>query len=146
MKTIIFPLLAGIFIALQSVFNARLGDKIGSWETIAVVHFTGFLAALAAVLFFGKGSFDALRSLQGMDRIYLLGGVLGVLIIATVIKGISLLGVTLAITILLVSQILTAYTIDVMGLFGTVPIHFTWTKPLGILIMVAGIVIFQLKI
>lgn len=38
MLVVIYSLLAGIFITLQGVFNTRVSDKIGLWETTTIVH------------------------------------------------------------------------------------------------------------
>jgi transporter family-2 protein len=138
----LFSLLAGVLISLQSIFNTRAGDKIGLWETATFVHATGFIFALAIMLMFGNGS---LKKLGEVDKLYLLGGIFGVIIIFSVIKGISLLGVTFSVSILLITQLIAATIIDTFGLFGSPQIKFDFTKPLGVFIMIIGIIIFKLK-
>ena len=101
--------------SLQGVFNTKLGDKIGVWETNTLVQLTGLILTLIITVFFGKGDF---KELQHTSKIYLLGGVLGVIIIFTVMMGIGSLGPTYAISIILVSQLIAAAVIDCFGLFG----------------------------
>ncbi len=139
---ILFSLLAGIFISLQGVFNSRVSDKIGIWETTTFIHATGFIFALIITLIWGTGTF---RKINEVNKIYLIGGILGVIIVFSVMKAISLLGVTFSISLLLISQILVSAIIDTFGLFGSPKIKFDFTKPLGVLLMIFGIIIFKLK-
>lgn len=142
MLGIIFSILAGIFISLQSIFNTRVSDKVGLFETTVIVHATGLIVAIAAMVLWGDGS---LKRIGEVNKLYLLGGAFGVIIIYGVVRGISLLGATFAVSILLVTQLIVATMIDIYGLFDSPQIKFDFTKPLGILIMIAGIVVFKLR-
>lgn len=142
MKGIILSIAAGLFISLQGVFNTRLGEKIGFWETNTFVHGTGFLLTLIIMLAAGSGSFARIGE---ASKVYMLGGVLGVLILFSVMNAISALGATYSVAILLVTQLIAATIIDSFGLFGSTVVRFDITKLLGIVIMVAGIVVFKLK-
>lgn len=138
----IYSILAGIFISLQSVFNTRVSEKIGMFQTVTVVHVVGLLTAIFFYLFSKEGSFSKLGE---VNKLYLLGGAFGVIIVYGVIKGVSILGPTLAISILLIAQLLVALAIDTFGLFGSAKIPFDFTKPLGVAIMIAGIIVFKLR-
>lgn len=142
MLGIIISIIAGLSMSLQGVFNTRLGEKIGIWETNALVQGIGFILTLAITFFIGKGD---IKSLKDANKIYLLGGVLGVIIIYTVMTGIKTLGPTHCIAIILVSQLASAALIDAFGLFDTQKVSFGFTKVLGIAIMIVGIVIFKWK-
>lgn len=142
MVGIVYSILAGIFISVQSVFNTRVSDKIGSFETTAVVHAIGLTVAVITMFIWGDGS---LTRLQDVNKFYLLGGAFGVIIIYSVTKSISLLGATYSVAILLITQLICATIIDTFGLFGSTQVKFDFTKPIGLLIMVIGIIIFKLK-
>lgn len=142
MKNMVFPILAGVFIALQGVFNSRVGEKIGFWETNTFVHATGLVFTVIILIFAGNGSFTKIGE---VNRLYLLGGVLGVLIVYTVMRGITSLGAALTVSVLLVTQLAAATLIDALGLFGSAPLEFDYTKLLGLIIMVAGIVVFKIR-
>lgn len=142
MLGILYSVLAGIFVSLQGVFNTRVSDKIGLFETTAVVHAVGLIVAVVTTLVLGDGS---IKKLQEVNKLYLLGGAFGVVIVYSVIKGISLLGATFSVAIMLIIQLIVATTIDLFGLFGSQQIKFDFTKPLGILIMIAGIIVFKLR-
>lgn len=128
--------------SFQGVFNSKLGEKIGLWETNVLVQGTGFILTLIALWVAGNGNF---KNLNSANKLYLLGGPLGVIIIFTVMCGISNLGTTYAISTILVSQLLAAGIIDGFGLFGTEKVNFGIKEILGIAIMIVGIVIFKWK-
>lgn len=142
MLGVIYSIIAGILISLQGVFNTRVSDKIGQWETITIVHAIGLIFAFFIMLIWGNGNF---KRLDSVNKLYLLGGAFGVIIIFSVIKGISLLGAAFSVAILLITQLICATIIDTFGLFGSPQIKFDFTKLLGILIMIGGIIIFKLK-
>jgi transporter family-2 protein len=142
MLGIILSIVAGVAMSLQGVFNTRLGDKIGTWETNVIVQATGFLLSLIALFIAGSGSFKAIRD---ANKLYLLGGALGVIIIITVMVGIKSLGPTCAISIILVAQLTAAAMIDAFGLFDSTKVPFGTNKIIGVIIMVVGILIFKWK-
>lgn len=139
---IIYSLIAGLFIAIQGVFNARVSTNVGLWETTVLVHFVGLVVGVTCMFIWGSGSF---KKISEVNTLYLLGGAVGPIVVFSVIQGISTLGPTMSAGILLISQLLFATVIDTFGLFGTTPIKFHFTKPIGLLVMILGIVIFKLK-
>lgn len=143
MMSIIFAIISGIAMSLQGVFNTRLGEKIGTWETNVLVQASGLVLTLIILFFFGKGDFKAIKD---ANKLYLLGGVLGVVIIFTVMHSIGTMGATCGIAIILVAQLAAAGIIDAFGLFGTQKVPFSLKEFIGIGIMIAGIVIFKWKI
>lgn len=142
MLGIVFSIIAGIAMSFQGVFNTRLGEKIGAWETNLVVQLTGLVLTFIILLFAGDGN---LKNIKQSNKIYLLGGVLGVIIIYTVMKGISALGPTYSIATILVAQLTAAALIDAFGLFGSEQIKFGLTKFIGVAVMIIGIIIFKWK-
>lgn len=128
--------------SLQGVFNTRVSEKIGLWETNVFVQGTGLILTLIILFFVGNGNFKAIKE---VNKFYLLGGVLGALIIFFVMQGITNLGPTYSIATILIAQLLTAGIIDSFGIFGAEQIKFTFSKFIGIGIMIVGIVIFKWK-
>lgn len=139
---ILFSLIAGVLITLQGVFNSRASEKVGLWETTTLVHVLGLSLTLICLLLLGNGSF---KRIGDINYLYLLGGSFGAVIVFSTIKGITTLGPTLSIAIVLITQLLVATVIDCCGLFGTTPIKFDITKVVGIIMMIGGIFIFKLK-
>ncbi len=142
MLGVILSIVAGVAMSLQGVFNTRLGDKIGTWETNVIVQGTGLILSLIAFFIVGSGSF---KNIKDANKLYLLGGALGVVIIITVMMGIKALGPTCSITIILVAQLTAAALIDAFGLFDSTKLTFGTTKIIGVVVMIAGILIFKWK-
>ncbi|VBB05253.1 Hypothetical protein LUCI_0460 [Lucifera butyrica] len=141
-KGILFSLMAGILICIQSVFNTRLSEKTGLWGTNVLVHGSGLIVALLILLFTGDGYF---KNIATANKWYLLGGTLGVMIVFSVMKGISLLGTTFSVALVLSAQLLSAAAVDTFGLFGTEPRPFDLYKVFGFFLMLTGMILFKWK-
>lgn len=143
MLGIIFSIVAGAAMSIQGVMNTRLSDRIGLYETNALVQGIAFACSLIALIFLGKGN---IKELRGVNKIYLLGGLLGIVITITVMLAIKNLGATVAVCIILISQLLVAAVIDAFGFFNSDCTPFGWQKYLGIVLMIAGVVLFKCKL
>ncbi len=139
---VIFSIAAGMAMSIQGVMNTRLGEGIGNVEANVFVQGTAFLVSAAVLLFYRQGSFT---ELMGVNKLYWLGGIVGVVITLTVMLGIKSLGTTVAISVILISQLLVAALIDAFGLMGSERVAFTWTKFLGLALMIGGTLVFKLK-
>ena len=139
---IIFAIISGISMSIQGVFNTKLSEKIGLWETTVLVQGIALICSIIISLFIRNGSY---ANLKNTNKYYLIGGVLGVVVTYTVVKSVSLMGATLGIGIILIAQLLAAAIIDAFGLFGSDKIKFTLNNFIGIAIMIIGIVIFKWK-
>lgn len=139
---IIFAIVSGISMSLQGVFNTKLSEKIGLWETTVLIQGIALICSIIISLFLRDGNYT---NLKNTNKYYLIGGILGVVITYTVVKSVSLMGATLGIGIILVAQLLAAAIIDAFGLFGTDKIKFTLNNFIGIAIMIVGIIIFKWK-
>lgn len=142
MFSIICAIISGISMSFQGVFNTKLSEKIGTWETNVIVQGSGLILTLLISFFLGKGNY---RNIRDANKIYLLGGLLGVIIIFTVMKSIGGLGATYGIGIILVAQLITAALIDAFGLFGSKKINFSLNEIIGVAIMLVGIIVFKWK-
>ncbi|WP_461207009.1 DMT family transporter [Clostridium sp. DL1XJH146] len=139
---LISSIIAGISMSLQGVFNTRLSEKIGLWETNVLVQGIGFVITLAILYFVGNGNF---KNLGNANKLYLLGAPLGVLIIFTVMLGIENLGPSYSISAILIAQLISAGIIDALGLFGSDKIKFNTNEFIGVFLMIAGILMFKWK-
>lgn len=139
---IVLSIIAGMAMSVQGVMNTRLGERIGNMEANAFVQGTAFALAMIVLLFWRQGSFSALGS---VSKLYWLGGALGLVITLTVMLGIKSLGTTVAISIILISQLLVAALIDAFGLMGSEKIAFGWNKFVGLAVMCGGMLLFKLR-
>ena len=136
----IMSAIAGSTMALQGVINTRLNEKIGLYEANVFSQATALAFGLLAMWVMGKGD---LGQLGKVNKAYWLGGILGTVIVITVMLGIGHLSPTRATGIILISQLLTAAIIDAFGLLGTDKVPFTYHKWIGIGMMIGGLLLFK---
>ncbi|MCH5213024.1 MAG: DMT family transporter [Oscillospiraceae bacterium] len=136
----IFATISGAAMSIQGVMNTRLGEKIGLFESNMYVQGTAFILSLIVMWIFGKGN---LTEISGVNKLYLFGGVLGLIITVTVMQAIGKLNPTIAISTILIAQLITAALIDAFGLMGSEKIALTWTKYAGAALMILGILLFK---
>lgn len=142
MLGVLFSIIAGAAMSVQGVMNTRLSEKIGLYESNAFVQGSAFVLSLLAVWILGKGNF---AQILHVNKLYWLGGVLGIVITIFVMLGIGNLSPTVAISIILISQLTVAALIDAFGLLGAEKLPFHFTKFIGLGLMIAGVVLFKLK-
>ena len=137
---IALSIVAGMAMSVQGVMNTRLGEGIGTMHANALVQCTAAALSLLALLFVKDGSFAQLGQ---TNRFYWFGGVLGLIITVTVMLGIKNLSPTVAISVILISQLLVAALIDAFGLMDSEKVAFTWTKYAGLALMIGGVLLFK---
>lgn len=135
--------ISGALMSIQGVFNSEVTKQSGVWSANVFVQFTAFLTCLLCFSFAGKETL--LAPLEVKPKYMLLGGVIGAVITYTVIQSMSMMGPARAVMIIVFSQLLVAYIIELFGMFGVQQQPFEWKKLGGILLMIIGIVIFKWK-
>ncbi|MCH1624221.1 DMT family transporter [Ferdinandcohnia quinoae] len=141
MKGVIFSIVAGVFISLQGVFNSKLSEVLSPWHTTTIVHLVGFITSFIIFLMIRDGKSKGFRE---VPFAYLIGGMFGVVIVIGEMRAIHILGMSLAVATLLISQLICAFIIDVRGLFGVIKLKITSQQIIGMIMILAGIVIFKL--
>lgn len=142
---IIIALISGALMSIQGVFNTEVTKQAGNWLTNSWVQFTGFLVCIVIWLIKERQE-NAIGSLFQVDHKYmLLGGVIGAFITLTVIISMKNLGPAQAVLLIVISQVVVAYLIELFGWFSVERTGFQWSKLAGVLVAVAGLVIFKWK-
>ncbi|WP_211748307.1 DMT family transporter [Paenibacillus sp. Marseille-Q4541] len=137
---IILALVAGSFVALQVIFNSKMGEHTGSWLTTTIVLGLGAVAALTvSLLLEGTSGYH----MENMKTWYWISGAIGVGVVFSLMQAIKALGPTFATSIVLTSQLSFALLWDSLGLFGLEKIEFTFNKFLGVLVIIGGILVFK---
>ncbi len=134
-------LISGALMSIQGVFNTQVTKSSSIWVANAFVQFTALLVCLAAWLFADRSSFGALLKVE--PKYMLLGGTIGAFITYTVIKGMELLGPARAAMLIVVAQLLVAYVIELLGLFGVEKQPLQWKKVIGMGVAIVGIILFK---
>ena len=136
-------LISGALMSIQGVFNTQVTKTSGIWVANAFVQFTALLVCLGALLFTDRSSFGTLFKVE--PKYMLLGGTIGAFITYTVIKSMEMLGPARAVMLIVIAQLIMAYVIELMGLFGVEKQPLEWRKIIGMLVAIAGIVVFKWK-
>lgn len=138
---ILVALISGALMSIQGVFNTEVTKQTSLWVSTGWVQFSAFLVCVLAWIFTGRDSVEALWQVD--NKYTLLGGVIGAFITVTVIQSMGALGPAKAAMLIVVSQLAVAYLIELLGLFGVDKQPFEWRKIIGMLISIAGIIIFK---
>ena len=107
------------------------------------MQITAIFGLYVGMVHYRRESLTAIFSVS--HKYMLLGGVIGAFITWTVIQSMSHLGPAHAVLIIVVSQVIVAYLIELFGLFGVEKTEFAWTRLLGMALAIAGIFVFQKK-
>ena len=138
----IAALVSGALMTVQGIFNAQVTKGSSVWVAAAFVQATAFVVCIVAWLVTGRdGNFAQLLKIT--PKYMLLGGVIGAFITFTVIQGMNTLGPAKAAIFIVTAQIVIAYVIELMGIFGVDKEPFSWRKIIGLVVIIGGIVTFK---
>lgn len=129
-----YGILGGVYGALLSVMNlmnARLSAVYGNWAATVMIHLVGL-----AVLFpfsFGWGR------PKGHAPWYLYsGGLIGIATVACCNVGISGIGVTANLVLMLLGQLICSTIIDQFGLLGSRTVKLSWGRAVSLAVIAVG--------
>ena len=136
-------LLSGALMSVQGVFNTQVTKTTGMLVSNGWVQFSAFIVCLVMWLIMGRDSVAAIGKVE--PKYMLLGGVIGAGITWTVIKSMAQLGPAKAALLIVISQLIVAYVIELFGLFGVEKEPLEWRKVGGMALALIGVAIFQWK-
>jgi len=136
-------ILSGALMSVQGVFNTQVTKTTGMWVSNGWVQLTAFAVCVIAWLIAGRDNVMTITKVE--PRYVLLGGVIGAGITLTVIKSMEQLGPAKAALLIVIAQLIVAYVIELMGLFGVEKEPLEWRKIIGMGIALIGVAIFQWK-
>lgn len=143
MAGFLIALLSGALMSVQGVFNTQVTKSTGIWVSNGLVQLSAFALCVVVWLATGRESVSTLWEVR--PHYMLLGGVIGAGITWTVIQSVSALGPARSALLIVIAQLAVSYLIQLFGLFGMDQEPFSWKKAGGLLLAVAGIMIFQLS-
>ncbi len=130
-------ILAGSMLSIQSVLNATLGKRIGTFGSLVVLTVVGLSMTLIIIAIFPSTS--TLKNLPRLSEWYLyVGAFLGIAIMVAPIFLIPRIGATSTLTALVMGQLLLALIIDHFGLFAAPKIEATLIRLLGVMLVALG--------
>ncbi len=139
----LIALISGALMSVQGVFNTEVTKSSSIWAANVFVQATALLVCLGAWLFTDRSSLTAVLRVE--PRYMLLGGAIGAFITYTVIKSMDSLGPARAVMLIVISQLVVAYLIELLGIWGVEKQPWEWRKALGMATAIAGIIIFKWK-
>ncbi len=134
-------LISGALMSLQGVFNTEVTKQSSMWVSASWVQFSALVTCLVVWAVSDRSSFGALLKVN--PRYVMLGGIFGAFSTCTVIQSMSALGPAKATMLIVIAQLTVSWLVELMGLFGVDKGAFSWRKLMGLLIAVAGVVIFE---
>ena len=143
MTGFIIALISGALMSVQGVLNTQVTKTTGMWVSNMWVQFSAFIVCLVVWFVAGRDPIGGILEVQ--PRYMLLGGAIGAGITWTVIKSMDQLGPAKAALLIVIAQLIVAYVIELLGLFGVDKTPFDWKRAGGLLIALIGIAIFQWK-
>lgn len=139
---IVIALISGALMSIQGVFNTGVTKTAGVWISAGFVQLTAFLVCIVAWFVTGReGSVGAL--VQVPHKYMLLGGAIGAFITFTVIESMNRLGPAKSVMLIVISQLIVAYLIELFGIFGVERASFEWKRLVGMVIAIIGVIIFK---
>jgi len=140
MAFLILPIIAGFAIALQAAFSGKISTKVGSLETVVLIHFFGLVVALIVYLVRGNANFGFIKD---VNLLPVIAGSMGVIIIFFLTKSFIVNGASTTITMSVIVQLIVSKTIDHFGFLGVERNPVNMYQVLALLIIISGVVLFQ---
>lgn len=137
----LIALASGALMSVQGVFNTQVTKSSSIWSASTFVQFLALVVCLGAWLITDRSSLMKVFSVE--PKYMLLGGAIGAFITYTVIKSMELLGPAKAVMLIVVAQLIVAYVIELIGLFGVEKQPWEWRKAIGMAVAIVGIIIFK---
>lgn len=138
---IVIAILSGVLMSVQGVFNTDVTEHSSLWVANCWVQATALAVCLAFWGITDRSSFALLFDFR--PKYVLLGGAIGAFITLTVIKSMDLMGPAQAVLFIVIAQMISAYLIELFGLFGAEKADWSIQKLVGMIVAIAGVIIFQ---
>lgn len=133
---ILIGLAGGAAVGLQSPLASMISQRLGTFESVFIVHIGGALIALLPLLFVGGGKLSQWRSVPWYA---LVAGIFGLIVISAISYMIPRVGVAAAITTIVAGQLLVGVLLDHFGLLGASVRTLDTTRILGLAVVLAGV-------
>lgn len=126
---------SGVAVAVQPSINARLAQKVGSYESSMISFAVGTLALLVVVVITGRGTWRGVTAASWWE---LTGGLLGAFFVTLTIITVPRLGTAAVMAAIITGQLAAGALLDHFGLFGLRHIPLTPLRYLGVVLLAAG--------
>lgn len=132
---ILIGLAGGMAIGIQGPLSSVITQKLGSLESVFIIHIGGAIAALIPMLFVGS----RLGEWKSVPWYALMAGVLGLIVITVMGYTIPRIGAAGALISLMAGQILVASILDHFGLLGVTSRAIDLQRLIGFAVVMFGV-------
>jgi bacterial/archaeal transporter family-2 protein len=134
-------LIAGMGVAVQATLLSIIGRRVGVLSATTMAALVG-LVGIAVVTLLSTRTFDSVvAAFRQPTWLWLIGGVLGIAILAVLTFGRPHLGTFGTIALLIGGQLAASVLIDSLGLFGVDRVPFTLARGAGLALLAVGAVL-----
>ena len=129
-------MVGGMAVALQGQFMGQMDRNIGTAESVFITYGIGFVIVGLLMLFLKGGALST--AFTAVPPYTFISGILGLIIVASIGYTVPRLGVTTALTLVLIGQFFLAALVDNNGWFGTPAREIGLKQVSGLLVILAG--------
>ena len=139
----LFALAAGVGVALQAVFNARLRFVLGAPVWAAATQFLVGLTVLGLIAVVTRQPAPVTDGVGRAPWWIWTGGIFGATFILMSVIVTPRLGAALMLASTIVGQLGAALVVDHFGWFGTPVIPMSWTRLVGVALLALGVLLIR---
>ena len=133
---ILIGLVGGVAVGLQGPLSSLMSQRIGTMESIFIIHLGGAVAALLPLVAAGGGNLGHWRSVPWYA---LVAGAFGLVVIGAISYAIPRVGVATTIILIVAGQLTVGAMCDHFGLLGAALRPFDVWRMAGILVLSVGV-------
>lgn len=136
MTILIVGFVGGIAVGLQAPLSSIISQRMGTLQSVFIIHVGGALASLVALVVLGWGKPENWRTVPW----YAFGaGAFGLIVISSMTYMIPRVGIASAIIILLAGQLFIGSILDHYGFLGTVQRPLDLMRMAGLAVVFLGV-------
>jgi len=135
MIVLVIGLAGGVAVGLQAPLTSLMSGRMGTLESIFIVHLGGAVLTGLPLLLLRGGNLGAWRSVPWYA---LAAGSLGLVVLGAVSYTIPRIGAATTVTLIIVAQLVTAALLDHFGLLGASVRSLDPMRLLGMVVLFAG--------
>jgi bacterial/archaeal transporter family-2 protein len=135
LPVILIGLISGVAVGLQSPLASMITQRLGTLESIFIIHIGGALLIAIPLILLRGGNLGDWRSLPWYA---LLGGSMGLIVVAGVSYMIPRVGVATSITLIVAGQLVISSILDHYGLLGVNIRPMDLPRILGLIVVFVG--------
>lgn len=133
---ILIGLAGGVAVGLQGPLASMISQRLGTMESVFIVHVGGALIALAPLLFYSGGKLAQWKQLPWYT---LIAGAFGLVVISAISYMIPRVGVASAIVTIVAGQLLVSTLLDQYGWLGTMVRPLDVSRVIGLMVVLVGV-------